>query len=425
MQTLAKLPTTRPATSATQGQSEGRLQEPATVHSPWRASAASRMDLPARALSSQGCAGARVVSSRRMDGPPSGEPRPPYESALPAGRAPLLVLLALAVAIVFLGFMLAATRGHFVPQVVDLYVVCQYAPRLGRGPSLPVQPRRAALDGRHQPAAHGARWRAAHALGARGEGLVAFAVMAGAALLFAVGAAGPAPRGTGWAARAEGLLAGASWPSAAPSCGASSTDRTSRCSCCWPVAARTAAAPPGTAGRSAGRWPRALLCALARPEGAAARRGAGRRLDAGPDADARGAARALALAAAGGRPSWCWRSTGSSPAPGWARPLADKSLLRELRAHGRTGAGGRVRRRRGARPAATASTRRRRRSDFVPRLGAATTSRRSRLPPGRPGPGRDAASRTAGRSGSGREPSRSSSRPPRPTPSWASISTVT
>src|SRR5438046_2928363 len=70
-----------------------------------------------------------------MDGPPErGAPRGPTVAALPTSRAgSVLALLALAVAIVFLGFMLAATNGHFVPQVVDLYVVCQYARSFAEG----------------------------------------------------------------------------------------------------------------------------------------------------------------------------------------------------------------------------------------------------------------------------------------------------
>jgi len=45
------------------------------------------------------------------------------------GARPSLVLLTLAAVVVclFLWSMLAATEGHFVPQVVFLYLVCQYA----------------------------------------------------------------------------------------------------------------------------------------------------------------------------------------------------------------------------------------------------------------------------------------------------------
>src|SRR4029450_4110445 len=70
-----------------------------------------------------------------MDGPPEpGASRAPTETALPASRArSLLALLALAVAITFVGSMLAATKGHFVPQVVDLYGVCQYARSFAEG----------------------------------------------------------------------------------------------------------------------------------------------------------------------------------------------------------------------------------------------------------------------------------------------------
>ena len=51
--------------------------------------------------------------------------------------------------------MLAATGGHFVPQVVDLYLVCQYARAMAEGHPFQYNAGRAGLDGRHQPAPHG------------------------------------------------------------------------------------------------------------------------------------------------------------------------------------------------------------------------------------------------------------------------------
>ena len=49
-------------------------------------------------------------------------------AASPVATLPLLV--GISTVIVFAAFMLRATDGHFVPQVVDLYVVCQYAKAL-------------------------------------------------------------------------------------------------------------------------------------------------------------------------------------------------------------------------------------------------------------------------------------------------------
>src|SRR3989442_3341235 len=44
-----------------------------------------------------------------------------------------LPLLVLAVVVAFLFAMLSSTGGRFVPQVVDLYVVCQYARAMAEG----------------------------------------------------------------------------------------------------------------------------------------------------------------------------------------------------------------------------------------------------------------------------------------------------
>src|SRR5213593_988690 len=117
-----------------------------------------------------------------MDGPPErGASRGPKVAALPTSRAgSVLALLALAVAIVFLGFMLAATNGHFVPQVVDLYVVCQYARSFAEGHPFHYNAGEPASTG-STSLLHTALLGVAHALGARGEGLVAFAIAAGAA----------------------------------------------------------------------------------------------------------------------------------------------------------------------------------------------------------------------------------------------------
>jgi hypothetical protein len=96
-------------------------------------------------------------------------------------RTRALILLAVAVATAFISLMLAATGGHFVPQVVDLYVICQYASAMADGHPFQYNA--------GEPASTGSTsllWTAllavAHALGARAEGLVAVAILAGACL---------------------------------------------------------------------------------------------------------------------------------------------------------------------------------------------------------------------------------------------------
>jgi len=100
-----------------------------------------------------------------------------------AGRL-TLVLVALGVVVAFLAAMLSSTGGRFVPQVVDLYVVCQYAQALAEGHPFRYNP--------GEPPSTGATsllytaWLGAgHAVGFRGEGLVAFAILSGAALYVA------------------------------------------------------------------------------------------------------------------------------------------------------------------------------------------------------------------------------------------------
>ena len=117
-----------------------------------------------------------------------------------------LVLLALAVAVVFLAFMLAATDGQFVPQVVDLYLVCQYARALAEGHPFRYNPGDAPSTGATS-LLQTAMLAVPHAAGIRGEALVAFAIVVGigfycltVALAFRVGRLLGGQR--------EGLLAG-------------------------------------------------------------------------------------------------------------------------------------------------------------------------------------------------------------------------
>jgi hypothetical protein len=96
-------------------------------------------------------------------------------------RRPVFTLVAVAavVSLVFLAFMLAATQGTFVPQVVDLYLVCQYARAIVEG-----HPFRYNAG---EPPSTGATsvlytvgLALPEAVGIRGEGLVAFAIVLGA-----------------------------------------------------------------------------------------------------------------------------------------------------------------------------------------------------------------------------------------------------
>lgn len=98
-------------------------------------------------------------------------------------RAPLvLLLLAVGVAVVFLGCMLSATDGHFVPQVVDSYLVFQYARAMAEGHPFHYVAGEPASTGATS-LLHTAVLALAHAAGIRGEGLAAFAILSGAVLL--------------------------------------------------------------------------------------------------------------------------------------------------------------------------------------------------------------------------------------------------
>jgi hypothetical protein len=120
-------------------------------------------------------------------------------------RAPVLV--GLAVVLAFLGLLLWTTGGHFVAQVSDLYVVAQYAKAMAAGHPFQYNAGEAPTTGATS-LLHTALLALAHASGARGEGLVAFAIFVGAALYLASIplAARVASR---FAGRREGLLAGA------------------------------------------------------------------------------------------------------------------------------------------------------------------------------------------------------------------------
>lgn len=96
----------------------------------------------------------------------------------------MLAALAAAVVLLFLASLLAATQGHFVPQVADLYVVCQYAKAMAEGHPFRYNAGEAPSTGATS-LLHTAWLALGHAAGLRGEGLVAFAVLSGAAFYVA------------------------------------------------------------------------------------------------------------------------------------------------------------------------------------------------------------------------------------------------
>ncbi len=117
--------------------------------------------------------------------------------------APMLV--GLAVALLFVGMMLGATDAHFVPQVVDFYVVGQYAKAMAEGHPFRYNAGEPASFG-STSLLHTAILAVAQRLGARGEGLVAFAVALGTLLyLLSIALAGRIGRLLGGAR--EGLVA--------------------------------------------------------------------------------------------------------------------------------------------------------------------------------------------------------------------------
>ena len=106
----------------------------------------------------------------------------------------------------FVTLMLWTTSGHFVPQVADLYVVAQYARAMAEGHPFRYNAGDAPTTG-STSLLYTAVLALVHALGARGEALVAFAIFLGVALFLA-----SIPLASRVAARLatprEGLLAG-------------------------------------------------------------------------------------------------------------------------------------------------------------------------------------------------------------------------
>src|SRR5262245_31089942 len=170
-QTLAKLPTTRPSSSAVQGQAHGSND---TSSASLPGIARDRCHRAARVSW-------RMASTVREDEAPA-DAAPLLADAphrVTAPRPALLIAVAALVAAAFLAAMLAATQGRFVPQVLDLYLVAQYAQSMAQGHPFQYSPGDAPTTGATS-LLHTALLALAHRLGARGEGLIAFAVLSGA-----------------------------------------------------------------------------------------------------------------------------------------------------------------------------------------------------------------------------------------------------
>jgi hypothetical protein len=135
---------------------------------------------------------------------------PTSASGAPDHRKKGVLVLGLVVGLLFLGLLLASTNGHFVPPVVDLYVVCQYAKAMAEGHPFHYNAGEAASTGATS-LLHTVLLALGHAAGARGEGLVAFAILLGlACFLVTIGLVhriGKALGGEGTGALAGALVA--------------------------------------------------------------------------------------------------------------------------------------------------------------------------------------------------------------------------
>lgn len=100
-------------------------------------------------------------------------------------RTPLfpIALLCLAVSALYVLSMLSVTDSHFVPQVSDLYLIAQYAKGFAEGHPFQYNPGDAPTSGATS-LLHTLFLAAAHFVGFRGEGLIAFAILSGAGFGF-------------------------------------------------------------------------------------------------------------------------------------------------------------------------------------------------------------------------------------------------
>ena len=137
----------------------------------------------------------------------------------------------------------------------------------GRGPPLPLQRGRGGDVTGATSLLHTCVLALAHAAGARGEGLVAFAVLLGAALYLASIPLAARDRLAARGAARGTARGGARRPLGARSSGATSTAPTSRSSCSSPCCCSIAGSRTGRAAPRAGVALAGALLALARPEG--------------------------------------------------------------------------------------------------------------------------------------------------------------
>ena len=113
--------------------------------------------------------------------PDPGAPASSRPDAATERRATARLLAGAAlVSLLFLASMFQATRGQFVPQVVDLYLVGQYARAMAEGHPFRYNAGEAATTGATS-LLHTGMLAAAHRAGFRGEGLIAFAILSGVA----------------------------------------------------------------------------------------------------------------------------------------------------------------------------------------------------------------------------------------------------
>ena len=333
MQTLAKLPTTRP--SSERRDLEGRRPQQQRPVGSGHASCGSWGPPPARvkargalvemldcACASCSCVG--LVVACAFLGPDAVDDRGPLRGA---GQRPL--------------------PGR------------QYAQALAEGHPFQYNPGEAPTTGATS-LLHTTILALAHAAGARGEGLIAFAILLGAALYLAslalavrIGdAARRAARGPAGRRR--------SWRSAVPWSGASSTAPTSRCSCSWPCGCSTAGWRSRAAAPRAGWRVAGALLALARPEGLPI---AGALALAGLWRAPAATRRAAVAVACRWRPGSASLALQRAFTGTWLCDLRRRQVAAaELRARRDARAASQVRRGRDARPAARALPARRRRS---------------------------------------------------------------
>lgn len=91
-----------------------------------------------------------------------------------------LIAVSLSVSALYVLAMLVVTDAHFVPQVSDLYLIAQYAKGFALGHPLQYNPGDAPTAGATS-VLHTLFLALAHAVGFQGEGLIAFAILSGAA----------------------------------------------------------------------------------------------------------------------------------------------------------------------------------------------------------------------------------------------------